>query len=88
MTDNGSLFDWLSSLGVTKELNNVDILSGMTVNATLSKIVPNYTVRLPASNTASTRINNWNTVMYCFLDLATSWRRWELRSSSRTSLKF
>jgi hypothetical protein len=75
MTDNGSLLDWLSSLGISKELNNLDILSGTTVNATLTKIVPNYTVRLPPSNTASTRINNWNTVMYSSSDSETSSRR-------------
>lgn len=63
MTDNGSLVDWLSKLGVAKELNNLDILSGLTLNLVLSKIIPNYTVKLPPANTASTRINNWNVVM-------------------------
>lgn len=88
MSQNSSLFDWLSSIGVTKELNNVDILSGVTVNATLAKIVPNYTVRLPTSNTASTRINNWNTVTYRYIDLVTNLRRWESRLFSKTSPKY
>ena len=64
MTESGSLVEWLSKLGVSKELNNNDILSGVTVNSTLKKIIPGYNLHLPNTNTASTRINNWNSVMY------------------------
>ena len=64
MAQSGSLVDWLSKLGVSKELNNNDILNGVTINSTLKKIVPNYTLQISSNNTASTRINNWNLVMY------------------------
>lgn len=75
MTENGSLLEWLNKLGITKELNNNDILSGITVNATLAKLIPNYTVHLPNANTASIRINNWNTVVYQSRYLAINWRK-------------
>lgn len=79
MADNGSLIDWLSKLGIGKELNNIDILSGFTVNLTLSKIIPNYTVKLQAANTASTRINNWNIVMYFRIYSVMNLRKLELK---------
>lgn len=79
MADNGSLIDWLSKLGIAKELNNIDILSGFTVNLTLSKIIPNYTVKLQAANTASTRINNWNIVMYFRIYSVMNLRKLELK---------
>jgi hypothetical protein len=64
MTDSISLVDWLSKIGITRELNNSDILGGITINAALTKVVPNYNVRLSATNTAANRVNNWNTLMY------------------------
>lgn len=87
MADNGSLIDWLSKLGIGKELNNIDILSGFTVNLTLSKVISNYTVKLQAANTASTRINNWNTVMYLWMDLAMNSKKWELKLAISKSLR-
>lgn len=64
MSNNNSLEDWLNKLGINKELNNSDILGGITINAILTKIINNYTVKLSTTNTASSRINNWNIVMY------------------------
>lgn len=61
------LLEWLSKLGLGKELSSVDILSGLAVNTAISKIVKDYTVRLSVNNTPSARINNWNTVMYATL---------------------
>lgn len=63
MSENGSLAEWLDKIGIGKELNNSDILNGITINTTLTKIIPNYTVRLSTANTASNRITNWNTVL-------------------------
>ncbi len=72
-----SLEEWLNKLGVSKELNNNDILGGVTINAVLTKIITNYTVRISTTNTASARINNWNIVMYLLCYVATSCRRLE-----------
>jgi hypothetical protein len=73
MNDSTSLVDWLSKIGITRELNNSDILGGITVNAALSKVVPNYTVRLSSTNTAVNRVNNWNTIMYEINKAVCSW---------------
>jgi len=78
MTDSISLVDWLSKIGITRELNNSDILGGITVNATLTKVVPNYNVRLSATNTAANRVNNWNTIMYKMSNLVHNLISWEL----------
>ena len=63
MTEKGSLIDWLESIGLAKHLNNADILSGVMVNQVLTKMMENYHVRLGETNTAATRIENWNTVV-------------------------
>lgn len=75
MSDSTSLVDWLTKIGVTRELNNSDILGGITVNVALSKVVPNYNVKLSATNTAVNRVNNWNTVMYLINKAVRSWKR-------------
>ena len=64
MTESASLADWLSELGVARQLNNSDIMSGVTVNTVLTKIVPKYSHKLAGGNTAATRISNWNGLMY------------------------
>ena len=63
MTETASLADWLSEIGVVRELNNSDIMSGVTVNAVLTKINPKYSYKLAPGNTAATRISNWNGLM-------------------------
>lgn len=57
-----TLQEWLSRVGLTKELTSSDILSGLAINNVLTKIIPNYTVRLSPNTTPSARINNWNIV--------------------------
>ena len=64
MSENPSLLNWLSKLGIAKELNNYDIIGGITVNSVLSKIVTGYALKMTSTNTAATRINNWNNLMY------------------------
>jgi hypothetical protein len=64
MTTTQTLSEWLGRLGLPREPSSADLLSGNTLIAALTKIIPNYTVRLSPNNTPSARINNWNTVMY------------------------
>lgn len=64
MTDNTtSLADWLIKIGANKEMNSLDLLSGITVNAVMQKVVSNHALQLNPSNTAVNRVNNWNAVM-------------------------
>ena len=39
MSQENSLLDWLHSLGISKELNNNDILSGITLHILLGKLL-------------------------------------------------
>lgn len=63
MSEKATLIDWLEGLGLARHLNNADILAGITVNHVLAKIIDNYHVRVGETNTAATRIENWNIVV-------------------------
>jgi hypothetical protein len=76
MADNSnSLVDWLVNIGLAKQLNNNDILSGNTLNLVMLKIIANHNFILNASNTAVNRINNWNNLMYLFFNLEKSCKK-------------
>lgn len=77
MTEKASLIEWLEALGLAKHLNNADILTGVTVGQVITKIIDKYHVKLGESNTASTRIDNWNTLVYLYDNIASSYRKWE-----------
>jgi hypothetical protein len=56
MSEKESLIEWLEGLGLTRHLNNADIMSGVTVSAVLAKTVEGYHGRLAEGNTAAVRI--------------------------------
>lgn len=63
MSQPQSLLDWLNSLHLPP-LTPASLLNGQTINSVLAVIVPNHNLTLPTTNTAATRLNNWNTLTY------------------------
>ena len=57
------LGEWLTKLTLPAIPSSADLLSGVTIISAITKIIPNYTVRLNLNTTPSARINNWNVVM-------------------------